>query len=273
MKKITITISILSLLFVFASCSNDISDELSIEESFEGQDEIEQKVAKGDFSWENWYLSVPIDRGNGKATSIYHETLESGNFDPTHAECVKKNSDGTYTFTTNFTGFTTSGYYGLDQKKYCRTELRERWRGNQNNSDNWVMTEGYHKLESKMKVEEIGGNKRKVAWDNGEIKLEYYTKPTEGRTTWTNKDIVKKDLGYVGHEAFTIYLEVKNGKLRTKLYSSAVGINTGYVTQYDYAGNGYTLPNYFKTGNYFNWNKDHQARATVKMYGIKTTHY
>jgi len=152
------------------------------------------------------------------------------------------------------------------------------------------MTEGYHKMESKMKVMEIGGNQRtfvaqihgyggespalvKVAWDKGDIKLEYYTKPTNGRTKWTNKDIVKKNLGYVGHEAFTIYLEVKDGKLRTKLYCAPAGINTGYVTQYDYAGNGYTLPNYFKTGNYFNWDKDHVATASVKMYGIKTTHY
>lgn len=291
MKKNTFnstSLTILSLLFIFmlTSCSNDLAEELAPE----NQESIEQKVSKGDFTWQNWYLSVPINRGNGKATSIYHEDLASGNFTNDQDQYVKKNSDGTYTFTTKFTGYTTSGEYGLNQKKYCRTELREYWRGNQSTSDNWRITEGYHKLESKMKVEQIEGNKRtfvaqihgyggnspalvKVAWDHGEIKLEYYVKPTNGRTTWTNKDIVKKDLGYVGGEAFTIYLEVKNGKLRTKLYCSPKGINTGYVTQYDYAGNGYTLPNYFKTGNYFNWNKDYNATATVKMYGIKTTHY
>jgi len=294
MRKSTIykfCYSLLTLIFIYssASCSNDLAEELS-SETEEIKDNIDQKLSTGNFTWKNWYLSVPINRGNGKATSIYYQDLEAANFTNDESYYVKKNSNGSYTFKTKFTGYTTSGEYGLDKKKYCRTELREYWRGNQSTSDNWSMNSGYHKMESKLKVESIGGNKRtfvaqihgyggnspatvKVAWDKGKIKLEYYIKPTNGRTDWTSKDIVKKDLGYVGHDIFTIYLEIKDGRLRTKLYCSARGINTGYVTQYDYDANGYTYDNYFKTGNYFNWNKDYNATSTVRIYGVKTTHY
>lgn len=293
MKKFTLyqyyySISLLIFAFTFTSCSNDPIEEF-VPESTETKEETDQKISTGDFTWKNWYLSVPINKGNGKATSIYYQDLENANFTSDESYYVKKNSNGSYTLKTKFTGYTTSGQYGLNKKKYCRTELREYWRGNQSTSDNWSMSSGRHKMESKLKVESIGGNKRtfvaqihgyggnspatvKVAWDNGEIKLEYYVKPTNGRSDWTSKDIVKKNLGYVGSEIFTIYLEIKNGKLRTKLYCSPKGINTGYVTQYDYVGNGYDYDNYFKTGNYFNWNKDYSATATVRLYGVKTTH-
>lgn len=293
MKKITfsgfyISLSILSFIFFTTSYSNNLTEELPSEIQ-EINDETSQKLSTGDFTWKNWYLSVPINRGNGKATSIYYKDLENADFTNDESYYVKKNSNGSYTFKTKFTGYTTSGEYGLDKKKYCRTELREYYRGNQSTSDNWSMNSGYHKMESKLRVESIGGNKRtfvaqihgyggnspatvKVAWDKGQIKLEYYVKPANGRTDWTSKDIVKKNLGYVGSEIFTIYLEIKDGRLRTKLYCSTKGINTGYVTQYDYDANGYTYDNYFKTGNYFNYNKDYKATSTVRLYGVKTTH-
>ncbi|MDH7447785.1 polysaccharide lyase family 7 protein [Aquimarina sp. 2201CG14-23] len=288
LSKFCYTIFILFFMYSSSSCTNDLTEELS-PEAEEIKDDIDQKLSTGDFTWKNWYLSVPINRGDGKATSIYYKDLEDANFTSSEDDYVWKNSNGSYTFKTKFTGYTTSGQYGTNKGKYCRTELREYWRGNQSTSDNWSMSSGYHKMESKLRVESIGGNKRtfvaqihgyggnspatvKVAWDNGMIKLEYYVKPTSG-SNWTSKYIVKKDLGYVGDSIFTIYLEIKSGKLRTKLYCSDRGINTGYKTQYDYKGNGYDYDNYFKTGNYFNWNKDKSATSKVRIYGVKTTHY
>ncbi|WP_025743780.1 polysaccharide lyase family 7 protein [Aquimarina pacifica] len=295
MKKITFTLItriLFTLLFTytFISCTNDLTDAIP-EESVTAEADITQKVATGSFNWQNWYLSVPLDRGDGsgKATSIYYEDLEDANFTSSEDDYVWKNSDGSYTFKTKFTGYTTSGQSSTGGSKYCRTELREYWQGNQSTSDNWVMDSDTHILESTMEMVACGGNERtfvgqihgyndnnpatvKVAWDNGEIKVEYYVKPSSGE--WTSDDIVKKDLGYVGYDKFTLKIKVENGKLYTSVECSDRGLDTGYEYHYDYKSNGYNdrYTNYFKTGNYFNWNDDKSETCEVRMYGISTYH-
>ncbi|MFK7982318.1 MAG: polysaccharide lyase family 7 protein, partial [Saprospiraceae bacterium] len=107
-------------------------------------------------TWENWYLSVPVDRGNGKATSIGYQDIIEDKLTSEAAKYFYENEDGSYTMWTTFTGFTTSGLSQLGDK-YCRTELREYWRGNQDTNDNWSMATGVHVLESTMQVDFVEG--------------------------------------------------------------------------------------------------------------------
>ena len=116
-------------------------------------------AATGEITWKNWYLSVPIDRadGSGKATSIYYSDIEANNLTDEERTYFDINADGSFNMDAKFTGYTTSGYYDSFSSKYCRTELREYWQGNQTTSDNWYMDEGTHELETTLSVEKCEG--------------------------------------------------------------------------------------------------------------------
>ncbi|SHJ36976.1 polysaccharide lyase family 7 protein [Aquimarina spongiae] len=294
----------LGFVLCLASCSSSeeqeelnpppVSEEPDPEPDPETEDDNNnEQERQANVIWKNWYLSVPIDRGNGKATSIYYEAIENDELTEEQRQYFYKNSDGSYTFYTKFTGFTTSGGYDLDQRKYCRTELREYWRGNQTTTDNWSMATGTHIMESTLQVNYCKGNKQtyvgqihgiknealglqnspatvKVQWYDGDIVIEYYQKPASGE--WTSDGDEKINIGRVEHEKFTIFLKVEGGKLLYKLYCEAKNIDTEYVTVYDYVGNGYRYENYFKTGNYFKWDDDYEEDSEVVLYGVKTTH-
>ncbi|GAA3519964.1 hypothetical protein GCM10022393_37730 [Aquimarina addita] len=243
--------------------------------------------------WKNWYLSVPIDRGDGsgKATSIYYQDIENDNLTTEQKEYFYKNDDGSYTFYTKFTGFTTSGASEINGSKYSRTELREYWQGEQDTDENWYMDEGSHEMESTLQVNYCEGNGQtyvaqihgkssptlsgspatiKVQWKNGDIVIEYYVKPDNG--VWTSQYDEKITIGKVDSEKFTIKLLIDDGKLSYALICEAKGIDQEYQFLYDYATNGYNFDNYFKTGNYFKWNSDYTADAEVILYGVKTDH-
>ena len=247
-------------------------------------------------NWENWYLSVPVDRadGSGKATSIYYEDIEALNLTSAEKVFFDQNSDGSYKMNTRYTGYTTSGQYGLDEAKYCRTELREYWQGNQSTSDNWSMESGTHIMESTLKVESIGGDGRtyvgqihgyptedlskspatiKVQWNNGDIVLEYYTADGVVDGEWTVANDVATTVAEVGYEKFTIKIKIEDGKLFLAVICDNKDVNTGYIEYYDYVGNGYAYDNYFKTGNYFKWNDDYAETSEVTLYGVATYHY
>ena len=246
--------------------------------------------------WQNWYLSVPIDRedGSGKATSIYYQDIEALNLTNEEKTYFNKNSDGSYKMNTRFTGFTTSGEYGLDEAKYCRTELREYYRGNQSTSDNWSMNSGTHIMESTLRVDNMGGDGRsyvgqihgyptdnlsgspatvKVQWNNGDIVLEYYTADGISSGEWTSSNDVAVNVAEVGNEKFTIKVKIEDGKLYLAVICDAKGVDTGYEFYYDYDANGYEYDNYFKTGNYFKWNDDYTETSNVTLYGVSTSHY
>jgi len=61
--------------------------------------------------------------------------------------------------------------------------------------------------------------------------------------------------------------------LEYALVCEAKNIAQEYTALYDYKSNGYNFDNYFKTGNYFKWNKDYTAASEVVLYGVKTNHY
>lgn len=272
----------------------DIEGEvLKPEEKEEVPEEIEESPtpAESNIVWENWYLSVPIDNGEGKATSIFYEAIENDDLTAEQSEYFSKNEDGSYTLFTKFTGFTTSGLSALGNK-YCRTELREFWRGNQDTKDNWFMDEGTHILETTLNVDFVQGNGRtiiaqihgkesegidgspatvKIRWNSGTIQLDHYVKPDEGKP-WTSEFDTKKDIGDVGNEIFTFKLKVEGGKCYYALICEAKGINIDYTLMYDYVGNGYKHWNYFKTGNYFGWHDDFEKTAQVTLRKVITAH-
>ncbi len=297
-KNSLFTVFFFGLIAVFTlGCSSsdeeEIVDQSSDSEETTPDTESPAPEQQERFVWKNWYLSVPIDRGNGKATSIYYQAIENEELTNEQQEYFYKNNDGSYTFYTKFTGYTTSGEYALDQKKYCRTELREYWRGNQTTSDNWSMETGTHLLESTLKVNYCEGNKQtyiaqihgiknealglknspatvKAQWYDGNIVIEYYQKPESGE--WTSRGDEKVTIGRVDNEKFTIFLKIEDGKLLYKLVCAAKNIDTGFVTLYDYVGNGYRYENYFKTGNYFKWDDDYVQSSEVVLYSVKTEH-
>lgn len=303
MKKTNLFFLLLSFVFLTACVSSESSqeeEEMEIieeqEEVTETEEETQEETAETDAKivWKNWYLSVPIDRadGSGKATSIYYEDIESGNLSSQEAKYFYQNEDGSYTMYTQFTGYTTSGQATLDGGKYCRTELREYWQGNQDTDDNWSMATGTHILETTLKVDFVEGNGRtivaqihgketdgvegspatiKIRWNSGQIQLDYYTKPDEGEL-WTSAFDTKKDVGDVGNEVFTFKIKIENGKFYYGLTCQNKNIDTDYTLVYDYVGNGYKHENYFKTGNYFNWNEDYEKAAQVTLYEVKTEH-
>jgi hypothetical protein len=196
-------------------------------------------------NWVNWYLSVPLDNGQGKATSIFYEAIKSDNLNAEQSEFFFKNEEDTsYTMYTHFTGYTTSGEYPLEGGAYCRTELREFWQGNQTTSDNWYMDSGTHLLESTLQVDyceckvqtyvaQFHGKSSgivgitnspatvKVMWDNGQLKIEYYIKPVGDE--WTSNDILKIYIGQVDNEIFTIKLRVENGGIGLWTFVSVKG--------------------------------------------------
>ena len=280
------------LLFLFLlnstlifSCSSPIDEVEEI---------IEEEVPPAEtpkIVWKNWYLSVPINKGDGKATSIFYQTIENDALTTAQSEYFYKNTDGTYTMFTKFTGFTTSGLSALNEK-YCRTELREFWKGNQSTTDNWSMSTGTHILESTLKVDFVEGNGRtivaqihgketaglegapatvKIRWNSGEIQVDHYTKPDSGKP-WTSAFDEKINVGFVGNDIFTFKIKIEGGKFYYALVCEAKGINTDYTFVFDYVGNGYGHENYFKTGNYFGWNADYEKTAQVILYEVKTEH-
>ncbi|PIB34045.1 hypothetical protein BFP72_00665 [Reichenbachiella sp. 5M10] len=257
-------------------------------------EETEVDLESGDaFTWINWYLSVPIDNG-GSATSIYYEDIENDNLSTEAAPYFYKNDDNSYTMYTKFTGATTSGYKEVNGSGYCRTELREYWRGNQTTSDNWVMDrKSVHGLASTLSVDfcngigqtyvaQIHGRSTtgapgdpatvKVLWKEGELITEHYVKPTKEGDLWTSKYIRKNSIGQVDNEKFTISLLVKRGVLYYALRCEAKGIDVEYTELYDYAANDYIHENYFKTGNYFKWNDDKTEDSQVILYSARTYH-
>ena len=282
----------LTLIIISCNSSNNETEEIIIEEEII-EEEVIVTPEETPISWRNWYLSVPVDRGNGSATSIFYQDIESKNLTDEQAKYFYENSDGSFTMYTKFTGFTTSGGpFALDGGKYCRTELREFWRGNQTTSDNWSMTTGTHILESTVKVvycegigqtyvaqihgietEGLNGSPAtvKVQWKNGDLVIDYYVKPNEGED-WTSKFNEKITIGKVDNERFTIKLKIENGKLYYGLVCEAKNIATDYTFVFDYVTNGYLHNNYFKTGNYFKWNKDYEASAEVILYKVITYH-
>ena len=242
-------------------------------------------------TWKNWYLSVPIYRGNGKATSIGYQDIIEDKLSTEESKYFYKNDDGSYTLWTKFTGFTTSGLSQLGEK-YCRTELREYWQGNQDTNDNWSMSTGVHILESTMQVDFVEGNGRtivaqihgkesagisgnpatvKIRWNSGMIQIDYYTKPNEG-DPWTSKYDNKLDFGRVDNELFTFKIKIEDGKLFCALLCEEKQLNIDYTEIFDYVGNGYIHENYFKTGNYFGWHDDYEKAAQVVLHKVVTEH-
>ena len=199
-------------------------------------------VSVGTITWRNWYLSVPVERtdGSGKATSIYFEDIEAGNLSNEKSDYFEENSDGSYKMNTQFTGYTTSGYYETSNKKYCRTELREYWQGNQTTSDNWYMDNGVHELETTLSVNKCEGEAQtyvaqihgikgtslsggeltaspatvKLRWDDDQIVLEYYTTGGISDGEWTSSSGVEKPvIGEVGNNKFTLRVKIDDGAL------------------------------------------------------------
>lgn len=255
-------------------------------------------VEQADIIWRNWYLSVPIDNGDGKATSIYYEDIVNDNLTNEEREYFDYDeTTGSYVMWTKFTGYTTSGEYGLNEGSYCRTELREFWQGNQTVNDNWYFNVGEtHIMESTLNVDFVEGSRGrtfvgqihgkkstiagvdngpatvKVLWENGDIEVEYYVAPANPNGEWTSDDNDKSDRITVDNEKFTIKLKVEDGVLYWALECAAKGIDQDYVMLYDYASNGYHYDNYFKTGNYFQWNVDYDKEAQVRLYKVLTHH-
>ena len=259
------------------------------------EDELEEPFDIGTdtsvITWKNWYLSVPIDRGNGSATSIGYQDIVSDQLTEEQSKYFYKNDDGSYTMWTTFTGFTTSGLSELGDK-YCRTELREYWKGNQTARDNWPMSTGVHILESTMQVDFVEGNGRtivaqihgkespgisgnpatvKIRWNSGMLQVDHYTRPNDG-DPWTSKYDKKVDFARVDHEKFTFKIKIEEGKLFCALVCEEKDLDIPYTEMYDYVGNGYIHENYFKTGNYFGWNGDYEKTAQVILYKVVTEH-
>lgn len=289
MKAVFSILLLFILLFSFTSCStDDVVDNDDV-----NTDTIQEKI-DGSINWKNWYLSVPLNNGEGKATSIFYADIVNKNLSDEASEYFYQNADSSYTMFTKFTGYTTSGEYALNDGKYCRTELREFWRGLQTTSDNWKMDSGTHILESTLNVDYVENNKSvivaqihgkesvgvsgnpatvKVFWSRGFIKVYHYTKPDIGEPwskAFENRSIIA---GQVDSNIFTIKIKVEKGKLYYGLYCKANEIDIDYTFAYDYASNGYVHDNYFKTGNYFLNDDNYTSTSQVKLYKVITEHY
>lgn len=293
---IVLPILLLSLTIISCDSSEDVIDEVEnpVKEEEEKKEVVEEdsSVVNSKIVWQNWYLSVPIERDDtGKATSIYYIDILANNFTDEESEYFYLNEDSSYTMYTKFTGYTTSGYSELNDK-YCRTELREYWRGVQKTSDNWSMSTGTHVLESTLRVEYCEGNGQtyvaqihgieteglegspatvKVQWYEGDIVIEYYVKPS-GDDPWTSKYDEKINIGSVENEEFTIKIKIEEGKLFYSLVSESNKLDIDYTLVYDYVSNGYGHDNYFKTGNYFKHNSDYTKTSQVILYEVVTIH-
>jgi len=253
------------------------------------EEEVENPTER--IVWENWYLSVPLDAGNGNATSIFYEEIINDALTAEQEHYFYENNNGSFTMWTHFTGFTTSGHSELGDK-YCRTELREFWQGNQDITDNWSMSNGVHTLETTMKVNFVEGDGRtivaqihgkespgidgnpatvKIRWNTGMLQIDYYTKPSNG-DPWTSAYDDKINFGRVDNETFTFKMKIENGKLFCALVCEENEIDIDYTEIYDYLANGYIHENYFKTGNYFVWNEDYEKAAQVTLYKVVTEH-
>ncbi|MDQ0336573.1 polysaccharide lyase family 7 protein [Formosa algae] len=293
MKKIIYPFLLITIIISQLACNSTGTDsEVTDDNADIPVDEIEDTiVTNSNINWENWYLSVPINSGSGKATSIGYEDIINDRLTAEESKYFYENEDGSYTMWTQFTGYTTSGLSELGDK-YCRTELREYWKGNQDTDDNWSMTTGVHILETTLQVDFVEGNGRtivaqihgkasdgitgdpatvKIRWNSGTIQIDHYTKP-DNDEAWTSNYDEKLDFGQVDNEIFTFKIKIENGKLFCALSCEEKGIDIDYTEIYDYVGNGYVHENYFKTGNYYGWNDDYEKAAQVVLYKVKTEH-
>ncbi|WP_299782386.1 polysaccharide lyase family 7 protein [uncultured Formosa sp.] len=285
----TIYASVIIILSV--ACTSNNSKETESQENTPIEEVEDSLTIEQNINWKNWYLSVPINSGSGKATSINYKNIINKNLTTEESKYFYTNDSSSYTHWTQFTGYTTSGLSELGNK-YCRTELREYWRGNQDTSDNWSMETGTHILESTIHVDYVEGNGRtivaqihgkaskditgdpatvKIRWNSGMIQIDYYTKP-ENNEAWTSAYDKKLDFGRVDNDIFTIKIKVEEGKLYCALTCEEKDLNIDYTEIYDYVGNGYLHENYFKTGNYFGWNEDYEKAAQVVLHKVVTKH-
>ena len=117
MKKAIFIFLILGVLYSTYSCSSSDNEEKKeiIEEEIE--EPIEPPTEDPKIVWKNWYLSVPINRGDGNATSIFYQAIINNALTTAQSEYFYKNTDGSYTMFTKFTGFTTSGEATLNGGK------------------------------------------------------------------------------------------------------------------------------------------------------------
>ena len=58
---------------------------------------VEEEIIPAAITWENWYLSVPINRGNGSATSIGYQDIVGDKLTAAESEYFYQNEDGSYT--------------------------------------------------------------------------------------------------------------------------------------------------------------------------------
>ncbi len=262
-----------------------------------------RSMSNTSINWQNWFLSIPIDNGkpDTKAKSLYYESILEGSYSREVSEYFSWNeSEEAINLFSQFTGYTLSGYAAKNNDQFSRTEFREFWRGNQEKSDNWSMNEGTHILESTLRVSECENNRDqcevivaqingfendidvddhnntetvKVRWQSGKLILECYTKPLEGKQQWSTDYLIKKTLGDVGNDIFTIKLKVEDGVLYVALVSKSNNLDTKFSKVYDYVSNGYNYLSYFRSGNYFPYSDNYLDYSNVLMYGLKTIHY
>lgn len=256
-----------------------------------------------DFDWRIWKISIPIDNG-GKAKSLSGAYIRDAQFNSQEKRYIKKNSNGSYRFFTEFNGITTSGTYNAREKKYCRTELRELTKSGAPTT--WKMNQGKtHRMETTLKIDQVSTSSRsrgiiigqihadenqgkglptvKVFWNKNKVRLEYYAlkssirdKVRSGKMSpydaWKDKnkkkylDINKIDITSVSQGTFfDLVIKINPSGSLTCI------ANGKSKTVYDYKKDKYPFKNYFKTGNYLiddNWG----ATGQVTLKGVKVSH-
>ncbi|HAS45753.1 MAG TPA: hypothetical protein DCS93_35055 [Microscillaceae bacterium] len=256
------------------------------------------------FDWRIWKVSIPIDNG-GKAKSLSGSYIRNAQFSSQEKRYIKKNSDGSYRFFTEFNGITTSGIYAARKKKYCRTELRELTKSG--NPTTWKMNEGKtHRMETTLRIDQINNSSRsrgiiigqihadenrgkglptvKVFWNKNKIRLEYYALKSSIRDkvrsgemspyeAWKDKnkkkylDVKKVDITSVSKGTFfDLVIKINPSGSLTCI------ANGKSKTVYNYKTDKYPFKNYFKTGNYL-IDDNQGASGQVTLKGVKVNHH
>ena len=114
MKHILVLLFIIVPIFGTYSCSSSDNEEEIVKEA-----EIDDTPTEDPkIVWKNWYLSVPLNRGDGSATSIYYQAIKNNTLTTDQSQYFYKNTDGSYTFFHLLYLLTYHGLRDINQKIY-----------------------------------------------------------------------------------------------------------------------------------------------------------
>ena len=226
----------------------------------------------GDFNWKHWNVVIPIADNSGKSSVIEGKTIRKYKLTDQQKQFVKKNSNNTFSLTTNFTGVTESGTFDILNGKNSNSELVEVYT-DKSGDKHWITSEGSHVLKTRMKVQKSNGmnnvvhmcrilsdeNKdlASIVWRGGTLYALMFNPEKK-----TGRKVKKIKIGQVDLKMFDLVVNVSNNTLTTSIKCKEAGIDKSNMMVGRFQETNNAL---FRLGSYFKNNDNYEDKVTIQL--------